>query len=293
MIRLWRGGVGGCGWRWRARRLPPGASRLRLRRPTSSGSAGPGIEPNPCEGDQTTTYYESDGSSRVGQPEAVADPPIDCFYVYPTVSNQPTPNATQTADPEVRSIAVYQAQRFSTRCRVYAPLYREVTAAGVATASQTHDTSAYETAFTDVREAWLHYLREDNHGRGVVLIGHSQGSRIMRALIRREIDPDPAARAVLVSAIIPGRQRDNDRLHQRARLPVGLANRVRRLLPHVQRDAARQRALRAHRHRSGGQRARPAQRAGARSAVHRSDDRSRAPAGGWSRCCQASRSRPA
>src|SRR3954451_926222 len=164
----------------------------------------PGVEPNPCVGDQTTRYYEPDGSSRVATPAVRANPPIDCFYVYPTVSNQPTPNATPTPDPEVRSIAVYQAQRFSTRCRVYAPLYREVTAAGVTVASQTHDTTPYETAYEGVAAAWKEYLAKDNHGRGVVLIGHSQGSRMLRALIRREIDPDPAVRRLLVSAIIPG-----------------------------------------------------------------------------------------
>src|SRR3989440_934759 len=164
----------------------------------------PGLESNPCQGDQTTRYFASDGSSHVEQVPVPADPPIDCFYVYPTVSNQPTPNATKSADPEVRSIAVYQAQRFSTRCRVFAPLYRQVTAAGVTAASQTHDTSGYSTAFADVREAWLAYLREDNHGRGFVLVGHSQGSRMLRALIRTEIDPNPSVRGRLVSAIIPG-----------------------------------------------------------------------------------------
>ncbi|HEX8075547.1 MAG TPA: DUF3089 domain-containing protein, partial [Thermoleophilaceae bacterium] len=164
----------------------------------------PGLASSPCVGDQTTTYFESDGSSRVGRPAVPERPPIDCFYVYPTVSNQPTPNATKSPDPEIRSIALYQAQRFSTRCRVFVPLYRQVTAAGVATASQTHDTSAYDNAFADVREAWLEYLRRDNRGRGVVLVGHSQGSRLLRALIRREIDPSPSLRRLLVSAIIPG-----------------------------------------------------------------------------------------
>src|SRR3954463_14497222 len=164
----------------------------------------PGLTGQPCVGDQTTRYFAPDGSSRVGKPASVAKPPIDCFYVYPPVSNQPTPNATQTADPEVRSIAKYQAQRFSTRCRVFAPLYREVTALGVAMASQTHDTSGYTIAFGDVREAWRSYLRNDNHGRGFVLIGHSQGSRMLRALIRGEIDGKRAVRRRLVSAIIPG-----------------------------------------------------------------------------------------
>src|SRR3954468_21479752 len=181
----------------------------------------PSLAADPCRGDQTTTYVEPDGSARVATPAVPAAPPVDCFYVYPTVSNQPTPNATQTPDPEARSIALYQAPRFSTRCAVYAPLYREVTAAGVSTASQTHDTKGYETAFTDVREAWRAYLRDDNRGRGVVLIGHSQGSRMLRALIRRDIDPSGAVRRRLVSAIIPGANANtNDFAHVR---PCGSA----------------------------------------------------------------------
>src|SRR3954453_9581479 len=129
----------------------------------------PDMQSDPCRGDQTTTYFASDGTSRVGKTKTPKKPAADCFYVYPTVSNQPTPNATASADPEVLSIATYQAQRFSTRCRVYAPLYREVTAAGVSAASQTHDTTPYETAYGDVAAAWKDYLAHDNHGRSVVL----------------------------------------------------------------------------------------------------------------------------
>ena len=172
---------------------------------------------DPCRGDQTTRYFEPDGSSHVATPSVPAHPPIDCFYVYPTVSNQPTPNATQTPDPEVRSIALYQAQRFSTQCRLYVPLYRQVTAAGVTLASQTHDTTPYATAFADIEEAWQRYLRDDNRGRGVVLIGHSQGSRMLRALIRRDIDPNPRVRERLVSAIIPGA---NANTNDFARIPA-------------------------------------------------------------------------
>ena len=41
-------------------------------------------------------------------------------------------------------------------------------------------------------------------GRGFVLVGHSQGSRLLRKLLREEIDPRPALRRDLVSAILPG-----------------------------------------------------------------------------------------
>ena len=52
---------------------------------------------------------------------------VDCFYVYPTVSGQQTRLATRRVDPELRSIALYQAARLSQVCRVYAPVYRQAT----------------------------------------------------------------------------------------------------------------------------------------------------------------------
>ena len=61
-------------------------------------------------------------------------------------------------------------------------------------ASQARDTTAYETALAGVREAFQRYLRDDNDGRGFVLVGHSQGSRMLRALVRRDITTLTATR---------------------------------------------------------------------------------------------------
>ena len=57
--------------------------------------------------------------------------------------------------------------------------------------------------YDDVRDAWRYYLEHDNRGRGVVLIGHSQGSFILSDLIRQEIDGKPV-QSRLVSAILLG-----------------------------------------------------------------------------------------
>ncbi len=64
---------------------------------------------------------------RVIHPKAVKQPAIDCFYVYPTVSGQKTTLANFKVDPVERSIALYQAARYSQYCRVFAPMYRQVT----------------------------------------------------------------------------------------------------------------------------------------------------------------------
>jgi hypothetical protein len=58
-------------------------------------------------------------------------------------------------------------------------------------------------SYDDVRDAWRYYLEHDNKGRGVVFIGHSQGSMLLTALIRQEIDGKPV-QSRLVSALLIG-----------------------------------------------------------------------------------------
>ena len=57
--------------------------------------------------------------------------------------------------------------------------------------------------YDDVLDAWNYYLEHDNGGRGVVLIGHSQGSFILDELIRNEMDGKPV-QSRIVSVIAPG-----------------------------------------------------------------------------------------
>lgn len=145
---------------------------------------------------------------RPGQP---ADPcggrgdlPIDCFYVYPTVSLAPGANAPRAVGPEERLIANQQAEPFGSRCRVWAPVYRQSTLRGLFAARTAVDrTAALRVAYGDVMSAWRDYLAHDNAGRGVVLIGHSQGTLMLRTLLREEIEPSPVHER-LVSAILLG-----------------------------------------------------------------------------------------
>ena len=58
-------------------------------------------------------------------------------------------------------------------------------------------------AYDDVLDAWNYYLQHDNNGRGVVLIGHSQGSGVLTQLIRNEIDGKPV-QSRLISALLLG-----------------------------------------------------------------------------------------
>ena len=61
----------------------------------------PGQADNICLEDLTTTVYGPGGRSRVEKAPIPANPPVDCFYVYPTVSDQPAPNANKALDPAI------------------------------------------------------------------------------------------------------------------------------------------------------------------------------------------------
>jgi hypothetical protein len=164
----------------------------------------PGARPDPCTpGLSTTVYSPTLARLRVEHPKQVRRPAIDCFYVYPTVSDQPGLVANRHIDPVQKSIALYQAARYSQYCRVFAPMYRQLTLKGIATGA--HPTPAQVAVGTaDVRAAFKAYLANYNHGRGFVLIGHSQGSFVLRRLIALDVDRRPSVRRRLVSAILLG-----------------------------------------------------------------------------------------
>ena len=163
----------------------------------------PGIANNPCEPSLRTTVISSSGQTLgVRNVQRARHRRVDCFYVYPTTSDQPTGNANLNVDPELRSIALYQAARYSQVCRVFAPVYRQGTIRALLGLATTP--ADFQLAYGDVLNAWKNYLRKHNHGRGVVLIGHSQGSSHLRRLIAEEIDPNARERRRLVSAILMG-----------------------------------------------------------------------------------------
>jgi Protein of unknown function (DUF3089) len=167
----------------------------------------PGHRPDPCTpGLSTTVFSPTLKKLEVQHPKAVAHPGIDCFYVYPTVSGQKTGNSNLRIDPEEKSVALYQASRYSQYCRVFAPMYRQVTLAGIGApgTAPPKPPPSPAIALQDVRNAFQLYLKKYNQGRGFVFISHSQGSFVLRQLIAKDVDPKPAVRKLMVSAILLG-----------------------------------------------------------------------------------------
>jgi len=165
----------------------------------------PRFASNPCLSSEQATVALGNGATFLQPAQPASNPPVDCFYVYPTVSSEPFQNATVTIGPEEEAIAVAQASRFSQVCKVYAPIYPQLTIPAiqgeVAGASVTEGAII---AYLGVVSAFEEYLTKYNEGRGIVLIGHSQGAAMLEQLIREQIEPYPWLRKRLVSAIILG-----------------------------------------------------------------------------------------
>lgn len=132
--------------------------------------------------------------------------PIDCFYVYPTISFDPGVLSDMNAGPEEIGVVRAQFARFGGRCKTYAPVYRQFTLTALAArqaGKPMASTANPRQNVSDVIDAWNYYLANYNHGRGVVLVGHSQGSGVLTQMIKSEIDGKPIQKQ-LISAILMG-----------------------------------------------------------------------------------------
>ncbi|MES2755344.1 MAG: DUF3089 domain-containing protein [Pseudomonadota bacterium] len=157
-----------------------------------------------CTVGQDVTTVAANGKRKIEKFVAAKAPKFDCFYVYPTVSTDPGANSDMTADPAENQVVAAQAARFRAQCRVFAPLYRQVTLSALRAGMMTGaPITGRELAYADVKAAWDDYLARDNNGRGVILFGHSQGSGLLKQLIAREIEGKPVA-SRMIAAYLAG-----------------------------------------------------------------------------------------
>src|SRR5262245_41155231 len=81
-----------------------------------------------CDHDLDATIIKANGHTQIQRWHAARHPKFDCFYVYPTISTDPGGNSDLVpgANQEL-FVVVQQAARLGLACRVFAPVYRQVT----------------------------------------------------------------------------------------------------------------------------------------------------------------------
>jgi hypothetical protein len=134
---------------------------------------------------------------------------IDVFYVYPTLIvaekdkrwNVPLEDTIQKN--KVLNTAVrFQASAWASSGNLYVPYYRQAHLRSYNNL-ENGGTTALLLAYSDVKAAFEYYLKHYNHGRGIILAGHSQGSTHISYLLRDFFDGKPLQKQ-LVAAYIPG-----------------------------------------------------------------------------------------
>lgn len=160
--------------------------------------------PRACGVDLSTTIVNADGSTRLTPWSGNPNARIDCFYVYPTVSQDATPNSDLVAGPEEFNVVRSQFARLGSECRTFAPLYRQVTLTALRAGMGGGEGMApdRDMPYQDVLNAWNYYLEKHNNGRGVVLVGHSQGSGVLTRLISNEIEGKDIQEQIISALLI-------------------------------------------------------------------------------------------
>ncbi|AXG82151.1 DUF3089 domain-containing protein [Streptomyces paludis] len=161
------------------------------------------------------TRYAPDGSSRRVPFTVTGTPPVDCFYAYPTVDLLPNPLLQTGSLPPLRenahqAVTLTQAARFAGLCRLFVPVYRQVPLTGLLGGIILGTDADLTTANADIQQAWDTYWTQYNRDpvtgerRGVVILGHSQGTATAAALLQTRFDGRPEVRRQLVSAVLLG-----------------------------------------------------------------------------------------
>ncbi len=140
-----------------------------------------------------------DSADLVPEGETVGDrqdmAAVDVFYLHPTTFrgnynwNQEL-NDAETNQWTDDSVIARQAAIFNGCCRVYAPRYRQATAAAVGATDDSGD-KARVVAYEDIKAAFQYYLDHFNDGRPFILAGHSQGTFLIQRLLEEVIDASP------------------------------------------------------------------------------------------------------
>ena len=160
--------------------------------------------PDICRDSLPTTAVTPKGYGSNGHHFIAENPPIDCFYLYPTASRDAGLNSDLNLSDEAAA-AASQFARFASVCRPFAPKYRQMTVGAILAFSAGQDvTGAGMLAYGDVVAAWRDYIRNRNQGRPFVLIGHSQGTLHLIQLIAREIETNPTVAARMKLAVLAG-----------------------------------------------------------------------------------------
>ena len=135
-----------------------------------------------------------------------AEASVDVFYIHPTTFknsqawNADVNDSLLNQKTESRPI-MHQASIFNGSCRVFAPRYRQATFYSFF-AMDENAAKALRLAYSDVKNAFEHYMENYNEGRPIVLATHSQGSFHGKKLMAEYFDSSYLQEKLVVAYLV-------------------------------------------------------------------------------------------
>jgi hypothetical protein len=136
------------------------------------------------------------------------DTVADVFFLHPTTYtrsregwNADINKASLNAKTDYTTI-LFQSTAFNQHARVFAPRYRQ---AHLSVFYQNDSAlfSAFDTAYADIRKAFVDYLEHHHHNRPIIIAAHSQGALMAIRLLKEFFDGRPLQQK-LVAAYVAG-----------------------------------------------------------------------------------------
>ena len=142
--------------------------------------------------------------------EIKKDTLADVFFIYPTslVDNKDERWNASIDDAAINtktdySSILYQASVFNEKCRVFSPRYRQAHLKTFYVSDSVKKATVFDTAYSDIRAAFLFYLKNWNNGRPIIIASHSQGT-VHAARLLKEFFEGKKLQDLLVCAYILG-----------------------------------------------------------------------------------------
>jgi hypothetical protein len=156
--------------------------------------------------------YKKDPSDSIPLPlrNESMDSSADVFFIHPTTYTHKIKSNNALIDDDYLnaktdySTILYQASVFNGSCRVFAPRYRQASINMFFETNEEKKKQAFRLAYEDISAAFAYYMQHWNHGRPVIIAGHSQGAFIAERLLKDHFDDNAGLVKQLVVAYVAG-----------------------------------------------------------------------------------------
>lgn len=138
------------------------------------------------------------------------DSTADVFFLHPTSYlertrpfgwNAPVDDSALNYRTDSRSI-LYQASIFNECGRVFAPRYRQANYHAYFLKDTPMAYAIFDTAYQDIKRAFIYYLEHYNNGRPIIIAAHSQGSTHGKMLIKEFFDGKPLQKKLVAAYLV-------------------------------------------------------------------------------------------